>query len=364
MRIWHIGALPSPQGVDGANATIWQVAREQVLLGHQVSLLLDNNPGEAAVTFAEQADFKLIYAPPSSWRHDKVLQPLLRSEPPHVLHLHRAFAPKQAFMERKLVRNKVPSVVTPHGAIDFHRRRVRKNLYMRLVERSRLYAASAITVVAPQEEKVVRASVPKYRGIIRWVPNPVDTQGLEGYSWKANVDAKRLIYLGRFHVVHKGIDILVNIARILPHAEFHLYGTEDPKTKRLLERLKRQLPPNVYFHDPVFGAEKAQVLAGASLYIQASRWEGFPVSVAEAMYLGVPCALADTFYQAELFRQRDLGFVFSPNPKEAAICLSRVLTQPDRLRHWSGRARAYAQEHFSPRIAALSYLKLYEEILH
>jgi len=327
-----------------------------------VALLLDDKPDEAAIAVADQTGLELIHVPASAWRNDAILRSL-PSEPPQLLHMHRVFVPRQSVLERKLLRNKIPCIVTPHGAIDFKRRRVRKSLYIRLVERSRLSTASAITVVAPQEEKAVRAVAPGYSGTIHWVPNPVDTYSLQGYSWNGRVGAKRLVFMGRFHVVHKGIDILVAIARSLPDAEVHLYGTEDPKTKKLLERLKQRLPPNVHFHDPLFGAEKVQMLADASLYIQASRWEGFPISVAEAMYVGVPCALADTFYQAELFRERDLGLVFPPDFRVAATSLSKVLTQPDRLRQWSERAKAYAREHFSPRTAALNYLRIYEEVL-
>jgi glycosyltransferase involved in cell wall biosynthesis len=364
MRIWHIGALSSPHRVDGTNVTVWQLAREQALLDHQVALLLDDQPDEAAVTLTEQTGLKLLRIPTNMWHYKEVLESLLRSEPPEVLHVHRVFVPKQAILERSLAEYKIPSVVTPHGAIDFQRRRARKRLYVWLVEKSRFYRASAVTVVAPQEEKAVRAVAPGYGGIVRWIPNPIDTHSLEEHSWKGNTEEKRLIFLGRFHVVHKGIDILVDIARFAPSVEFRLYGVEDIKTKGMLQRLKRRLPPNVYFHGPVFGAEKTQALVDASLYIQASRWEGFPISVAEAMYLGVPCAVAPSLYQAELFRQQNLGLVLPLNPKEAATRLLEVLAQPTQLQGWSERARAYARAHFSPRSAALSYLKLYEEVLY
>ena len=363
MRIWHIGALPSPQRVDGTNVTVWQLAREQAFLGQQVTLLLGGQPDEAALAMAEQTGLRLIHVPVNIWYSAQVLEQLLRTEPPDVLHMHRVFVPKQAVLERRLARSKVPSIITAHGAIDFQRGRVKKGLYIWLVERARFRRASALTVVAPQEEKAVRAILPSYGGIVRWVPNPVDTYNLKGQSWKGNTDAKRVIFLGRFHVVHKGIDTLVAIAGFVPNVEFHLYGTEDAKTRRLLKRLKHRLPANVHFHHPVFGSEKAQVLGDATLYIQASRWEGFPISVAEAMYLGVPCAVGHTLYQAELFRQQDLGLVLPPSPKEAATRLLEVLARPTQLRHWSARARAYAQAHFSPRTVALSYLKLYEEVL-
>jgi glycosyltransferase involved in cell wall biosynthesis len=364
MKIWHVGALPSPNEVNGVNATVWQVAKGQALLDHEVTLVLDESPDEAALSLAEQVGIVLTYIPASTWRYDpKVLKSLLSSDPPQLVHMHSTYFPKQATLARQLVQNSIPFVVTPNGGLDRQSKRLKKSLYVSLVEKPRLRVASAITVVAPQEERVVRADVPDYKGVVRWVPNPVDTQSLEGYSWKEDVESKRLVFLGRFHVVHKGLDTLVGIASFMPDVEFHLYGSDDGRATKLLEQLRRRLPPNVHFHAPVFGAEKARVLANASLYIQTSRWEGFPLSIIEAMYLGVPCAITSTFYPAELFLQEDLGLVISSDPQEAAAQLSEVLTQPAHLRRWSQLSQSYAKENFVPRTVASEYLKLYEEVL-
>lgn len=364
MKIWHVGASCSPQAVDGVNTTIWQVGKAQALLGHQVVLIVDTPPGSSDLTLAAQAGLELIYIPANAWRYDlKVLELLLRSNPPQVVHMHSIFIPKQAVLAKHLVENCIPYIITPNAMAPqlLQRGQLKKNLYSWFVEKPRFCAASAIAVVTPREEKAVRGFVPRYRGIIRWVPNPVDAHNLEGQIWKGDTAVKRLVYLGRFDVLHKGIDILVSIARLLPEVEVHLYGTEDKKTKGWLERLKRSLPPNVHFHSPVFGAEKTQIMAGASVYIQTSRWEVFGVSIAEAMYIGVPCAIADTLNLAELFHQHDLGLVLLPNPNEAAIRLLEVLNQPTQLQHWSELARAFAHAHFHPRTVALNYLMLYQE---
>ena len=364
MKIWHVGALHSPNEVNGVNATVWQVAREQALLDHEATLVLDQSPDEAALSLAERVGIELIHVPANTWRYDpQVLKPLLSSNPPQLLHMHSMYFTKQASLARHLVRNSIPFVITPNGGLGHPSKRLKKSLYVSLVEKYRFRAASAIAVVSPQEEKLVRGVVPDYEGIVRQVPNPVDAQSLKGCSWKEDVEAKRLVYLGRFHVVHKGLDILADISSFIPDVEFHLYGNDDGRTTKVLKRLRRRLPPNVYFHGPVFGAQKAQVLANASLYIQTSRWEVFGISIAEAMYLGVPCAIASTTDLAEPLQQRDLGLVLPPVPKEAATSLSEVLAQPTRLHRWSQRSERYAKENFGPRTVASKYLKLYEEVL-
>src|SRR5215207_301490 len=198
MRVWHIGAQHSLNEVDGVNLTVWQIARGQALLGHQVTLVLDKSPDRAALNWAGQAGIELIHVPAKIWRYDsRILKLLLSSKLPQLVHMHGAYSPRQAVLTRSFVRNDIPFVLTPHGGLDRQRqnKRLKKDLYVTLFERPRLRAACAITIVAPQEEKALRADVPDYKGIVRWIPNPVDTHNLEGFSWKEDVEAKRLVFL-------------------------------------------------------------------------------------------------------------------------------------------------------------------------
>jgi len=366
MKIWHIGAASSPQSIEGVSTTVWLTAKEQALLGHQVALILDSAPDEAASNLAKQVGIELIQVPANTWRYDfKTLSPLLQSASPQLVHVHSVFLPRLANLGKYLVQSQIPYIITPHAMHTrmLHRGRLKKLIYSWLLEKPRFIAAAAISVVTPAEEDAVRAFVPSYKGIIRWIPNPIDIGLLQQHRWQGDVGAKKIVYLGRFDVLHKGIDLLIETARRLPDIEFHLYGGEDAKTKAWLEQLKCNLPPNVFFHCPVFGIEKIKVLSEASLYIQMSRWEVFGVSIAEAMGLGVPCAIADTLNLADVFRQYDLGAVLPSDPKAAAASLQEVITQPALLQSWSQKSQAFVDQHFHPSAVAKEYLNLYEEVL-
>jgi glycosyltransferase involved in cell wall biosynthesis len=193
--------------------------------------------------------------------------------------------------------------------------------------------------------------------------DPIDTESLAGYAWKGEVEAKRVTFLGRFDVLQKGIDLVVEVARSLPEVEFYLYGSEEPKNREQLQQLQRDCTANIHFCDPVYGEEKARVLSDSSLYLQMSRWDGFGLSVAEAMYLGVPCAIAETLNLAEVFQERDLGAVLSAKPAIAAQQLRAILQQGDRLWQWSKRGQSFARSQFQPDAVAAQYLELYREVL-
>jgi glycosyltransferase involved in cell wall biosynthesis len=367
MKIIHVGSSPSPQSVDGVNYTVWSVAEEQIKLGHQVGLLVDSPPDDQAKGFCQQIGIDLTYIPSHIWGYNPTqIANFLQKNAPDLIHMHSVFLPKYATLAKALRKRKIPYVITPHAMSPQLLKRgwFKKSIYSWLIEKPRFRNAGGIAVVTPREEIAVRDFVPSYQGVVRWVPNPVNPDQLSDLHWSAAIDKKRLVYLGRFDVVHKGIDVLIEIASHLPSkVELHLYGTEDKKTANQLRQLKQNLPENVYFRGPVFGEEKARVLAEASLYIQASRWEVFGISIAEAMYLGVPCAIANTLNLADLFEEHDLGLVFPSAADVAAQRIMGVLEQPDQLYHWSRQARTYVKEHFLPREVAQGYLSLYQEVL-
>ncbi len=364
MNIWHVEAKPSPRETNGLSNTVWLLAREQAQLGHRLTLVLKTPPSPEAIETAKQARIEPIYIPWNRWGYDRPqLERQLRDRPPELVHLHSVFIPKLAHIARHLRRRQIPYIITPHGGLNFRRNRLRKIVYSELVEKSRFANAAAIAVLSAGEASTVRRFVPNYRGIVRPVNNPIETTDFEAIQWQGNTDSKRVIYLGRFDILQKGIDILVEIARYLPEVDFHLYGTQEPKNKDWLVRLQQTRSPNLQFHPPVFGSRKARQLADACLYIQTSRWEGFAISIAEAMYLGVPCAVAENLYLAEPFRHDDLGLLLPRDPQQAAARLAAVFGDPDRLHQWSARSRAFARSHFQPRAVAQEYLQLYEEVL-
>lgn len=366
MKIWHIGASSSGQKVCGVNHSVWLLAREQARQGQQVSVVINGSPDQTALAWAEQTGLEILSIGGNTWRYNpKEVDKLLASDPPDIVHMHSVFIPKQAFLAKILVRQNIPYVITPRSMSTemLQRGWLKKYIYSLLIEKPRFLSAAAITILTPREGEVVQAFVPSYRGKIHWVPNPIDINNLEGFKWNGEIEAKRVVYLGRFDVLHKGIDILVDMAREVPDIQFHLYGSQDEKTKEWLKALQQELPDNIYFHNPVFGVKKNEVLASASVYIQMSRWEIFGNSIAESMYLGVPCAVADSVNLADFFQKHDLGLVTSLNPQEAALALKKAFAEPTRLQEWSTRGQAFALENFQLSVVLSKYLKVYQEVL-
>jgi glycosyltransferase involved in cell wall biosynthesis len=369
MKIWHAGEFWSPRRVDGIANAGWALSCEQARLGHEVSLIIATPPDAAAIEIAADAGIRLVRTSKSVLHHGQEVGRLLEKKSPDVVHMHSVFIPQQAVMARVLRRRGVPYVITPHAGLlpqVLKRGRIKKGLYGTLVERQRFMGASAISTVTPGEERAVHAYLPDFHRPIRWIPNPIAIEELGPNRWHglpARQGGRRVAFLGRFDVLHKGIDILIEIARLLPEVRFDLFGAEHLKTRAWLERLKRNLPANVAFHDPIFGPEKAKILAESCLYVQPSRWEGFPVSVAECLYLGVPCAITDALDLAQFYRQYDLGLLIPLDPPQAAGRIRAALADEARLRRWSRHGQDFAAANFQPRAVAEKYLAVYEEAI-
>jgi glycosyltransferase involved in cell wall biosynthesis len=365
MKIWHVGASPTPYEVNGVCRTVWLLASAQAQQGHDVSLVFDEPPHPTTSANARAAGVSLVHVDSNLSNYSREVAKILHREKPDIVHMHSVFILRQASLGRVLQRRRIPYVITPHGGLlpqVFQRGTVKKVVYSWLRERPRFMAAAAVAVVVPGEEQDVRAFLPHYQNQIIWMPNPVEIDQLDPHRWHG-VGRKKIVFLGRFDVQQKGIDVFLEVARNLPEFDFHLYGTHDWRTRNQLQELMKGMSQNISFHDPVFGEEKTRILAEAALYLQCSRWEGFPVSVAEAMYLGTPSVITDVLHVAPLFEKHNLGLVIPLEPLKAAAMIRAAMSNENQLNAWSQRGREFAIEHFLPAAVAKKHVELYERLV-
>jgi glycosyltransferase involved in cell wall biosynthesis len=352
VRIWHTGATASADGVSGVNAVVWLVGAAQAAAGHDVTLVVDDATTEDQRVDAERRGVRLLESGRDGWPRGA---PGLR---PDVVHVHSVFMPRQIGLAIRLARRGIPYVVTPHGGLgpdELARRRHRKAVYAALVERRRVRRAAAVTALTAAERRAVVAFCPAVSDRIVEVPNPVDDAVLESGRWRGDLGGRRAVFLGRFDVEHKGLDRVGAVAASAPEWRFELFGRPD---EGWAELVAAGLPPNVHVHEPVHGEAKLEILRGASVYLQLSRWEGFSVSLAEAMAIGIPCAVAPAPYNEGLV-ERDLVTVLPSSPAQAASVLDSAVSTPEAWTERAARARAHAAGTFSPASVASAYLEAY-----
>jgi glycosyltransferase involved in cell wall biosynthesis len=151
----------------------------------------------------------------------------------------------------------------------------------------------------------------------------------------------------------KGIEDILYAVKLLnkkKEFEIHIFGDKNIYTEyvaeliRLLENLG--LEKRVYFRGSFFGDELLTELEDADIFLQASHFEGYGISLVEAMLAGLPPVTTNTGIAEELIQDGQNGFLVPiKNPPAIAKALN-ILLNNEKLRKKMGiKARKTAIRH-------------------
>jgi glycosyltransferase involved in cell wall biosynthesis len=148
----------------------------------------------------------------------------------------------------------------------------------RLVARLVMRLATALLPVSEfnRRDAIDKAGAPARK--LRLVPNGVPVPPAPPPGPRRTV-----LTVGRVdasNLERKGLRAFVETAALLPDVPFVLVGGGDPA---VVERLRRDAPPNVVLPGQLSGQALVDRFTEAAVYVQASRYESFGLSVAEAM---------------------------------------------------------------------------------
>lgn len=398
LRVLHVGPRPAMDDVaNGIDVAVWPLLTAQAAEGAKVTLLV-GDPVEERVHDIAAANHIGLAVVPTGRRHFAFRQVLamLTAVQPDVVHLHSVFIPAHAALAAQLRRHRIPYVVSPHGGLNLWRGQLKKAVYGALVEKPYLRRADTIFVLTTRERTVLEGWLGRDGRRYVELPNalplshrtcsaisrvPATRAGLAprlrvpcGASKPSSEDSHasrsgtywrrpqhhRLVYLGRFDVAKKGLDRLVDVARLLPDVEVRAHGrashSESPGFRALLGR---GLPDNVRFLEPVYGDEKTAALLSASLYVHLSRDEGFGMSIVEAMRLGVPVAVTRGCAISDCLAEEDLGLILPNDPAQAAAEIEATINDGARLAELSRSGREWTIRTLAPAVIAQRTLNAY-----
>ena len=230
----------------------------------------------------------------STFLHSFVATILATASDAHIIHFHAqgpalfSFIPK-IFSPRKII------IFTCQG-IDW--KRDKWNWFARKVikagERNSVRFTDVRIVVSKEIKKYYRdvygaESILLSNGIV--APR---LQALNGLNKKFDIrKEKYLLFTGRL-VPEKGLDILISaFNQIDTSIKLMIAGDfqETPRYGKQLLLLANE-NPNIIFTSRLKGAELSQLYSNALGYISASKLEGNPLSVLEAMSYGLPVILS------------------------------------------------------------------------
>lgn len=107
-----------------------------------------------------------------------------------------------------------------------------------------------------------------------------------------------------------------------------------------------------------------QILAEAQVSLLVSNWEGFPLSILEAMRAGLPVVASSVGGIEESIRDGETGFLVPRRGVELLqASLARLLTDPELRVRLGAHGRARYEQHFTLSHSVAKTLAVYEDVL-
>lgn len=222
-------------------------------------------------------------------------------------------------------------------------------------------------------------------GRTRVVVNGIDIEGFPTFTGEQSRSVRRelgvsdddllLLTVGRIDR-QKGQDILLkafrDVADERPRARLAIVGdvgrsADMSETRRYHGRL-RSIVEDSGLEDHVlflgWRDDVPQLLSAADLYLQPSRWEGWPLALVEAMAAGLPALASDCSGRPRDFVDDVHGWIVPTGDVGAlAQAMGRALTKSrPELEAMGGRARELAELHYDIRRGARRFVELVEEV--
>ena len=199
--------------------------------------------------------------------------------------------------------------------------------------------------------RIIALGQPSYRAIMQLgdfshktvalLPNFVDAQAIPQRAAETGRDSLKIVYTGAL-IPDKGIYTILELARRLPDTRFRLIGgsSDAASHARLLRRIAElELEPRVQILGPIPNREVIMGLAESDVFLFPSqlKFEGFPVSVAEAMAAGLPVVASPVGALPEMVDVPQGGGLIPPDNIAAYVKILANLRDQPALRASMGR---------------------------
>ena len=269
---------------------------------------------------------------------------------PDVLHLHAVWEPIQRHAATWALRHHVPWVLSSHGMLHpepMSKGWVKKRIYLQVFG-SAVRGARRILVVNEEEAEFVRRKVGTPAEVI---PNGIDLEsGKDPHEPVPAAARDAVLFIGRLQAL-KGIEDLVRSYALAVRrglgCPLVLIGPDEGARERILQVvLDAGVQDRVHLLGPVFGHAKRSILLHCRMLAHRPRYEGFGMTIVEAMAHTRPVV---TTARAGIARQCPPEILkVAPDTDEGfAEALLEVWRDPTRSEAMGRRAHAWVQSHLS-----------------
>jgi glycosyltransferase involved in cell wall biosynthesis len=377
MRILHVVALVTPDGayggVERVCVNLCSALRDQ---GHDAVIAagfngFDEPPAAVGGVPAHLFPARRVmpgfgYAPTRApalgrWLHENAP----KFDIAH-LHLSRDLVTLPA--ADSLRRMRIPFVVQTHGMVA-----PRTHPLAPLIDRLwtvRLLRSAATVLYLTEIERRDLCAVGGSGLRLRQLPNGVPTPAATANDQRSE-PLREVLFLARLHE-RKRPDVFAQAALSLLRsgtcARFAIVGPPEGahlSVDKVIERARTEgFDEGFIRREPAVAPDLAgERMARASVYVLPAVREPFPMTVLEALALGIPVIICDDCGLAEFVRTHACGVVVDSSPQSIERAISDLLSDPSRARDMGQRGRSAVQSVFSIDSVGRELEQIYGEIL-
>ena len=371
MKLLHVVSsyLPATR-YGGTIVSVHGLCRALAARGHDVHVYTTSvdGPGDSPVRHGEPVDVdgvkvwyfqshalrRLYYAPALAIALRQSVREFA------VVHTHAIYLWPLWAAAREAGRAGVPYVVSLRGMLekDLIERKsaIWKAALIGFVEKRRLEGAAAIHVTSGREADEAAAFGLSLRRVSE-IPNGVDVDRAV-FAASPAVSAviahgPYVLFLGRINW-KKGIDRLIESMSYAPDVRLIVAGNDEEGYLSELESLvaDRDLRQRVIFAGPVYGDDKAALVARAQALVLPSYSENFGNVVLEAMAAARPVIVSAAVGAADLVRDHGCGVVIDGGAEQLGRAIARLVAERDTADEMGRRGKAVAARYSWDRVAA------------
>jgi glycosyltransferase involved in cell wall biosynthesis len=382
MRILHVVPSYYPAlRYGGPIRSVHGLAKGLVRRGHEVHVFTTDvdGPGRSPVPLNEAVDMDgvMVWYFPTGFGRRLYRSPMMgraldqRIEEFDIAHLHSVFLWPTSAAAAAARRARLPYIVAPRGMLvrDLIRRKSRlaKTAWINLLEKRNLECAAAIHVTSEIEANDLAVLGLRHKGTFT-IPNGVEMPCAAGSSRIAHgllaehSSAPFVLFLGRINW-KKGLDRLIPAMADVRGATLVIAGNDEEAYRPLLQALAERagVAARTRFIGPLYGPDKWQVLAQATMLVLPSYSENFGIVGLEAMMAGCPVIVTPQVGLASVVRAVGAGLVVDGEPAELSRAINSLLQAPEQRRKMGEAGRHTAREKFSWDVIAADMEQVYRE---
>jgi len=345
--------------VGGAEAVVAALCRLQRAAGHSVSVHCLHERGAIGAQLEREEIPVLVHGPAASvvlvWR----LYRAFRRTHAGVVHCHNKSATVHAAVAARLAGARA-LVSTRHGmaALPY---RLRKELKFWVIAALLCDRVVAVCDVARRNmmagaRAVAHKVVTIRNGAYPPVERPESSVEKRGFT---------LVTVGRLAPAKSYDTLLRSVAvarRQVPDLTLWMVGDGDQAAS--LRRLSAELGLDGAVQFCGACADVGSWLREADVFVLSSVSEGLPISILEAMAVGLPAIVTDVGGMPEVLSLSGAGTTVPARDVELlASAIIEFARRRDDLKDWGARARSCYTQHFTPERMADQYLALYQTCL-